>query len=183
MVMTAFWKALYTVGHDAAFLSQTSGGWILEGTAVYRKDDLPAALHYRLDLAPGWETIGGSINGRFGDTLVDHNIRRSGDGWLLDGKVQAGLEGVVDLDFGFTPATNHPQLRRINLGVGDKTQITVAWMDLDSVSLEPLPQIYERLSERAYDYNSPHGPYRATLQIEENGFVRLYPELWEADPS
>ena len=182
MVTTAFWKALYTAGHDTALLSQTNTGWVLEGTAVYLKDALPAALHYRLELAPDWETIAGSIKGRVAGTVVDHDIRRSSDGWLLNGKMQAGLDGVVDLDFGFTPATNHAQLRRMNLGIGDKMQITVAWMDVDSVSLEPLPQIYERVSERAYDYDSPQGPYRATLQLEETGFVKLYPELWQADP-
>ena len=182
MVKTAFWKALYTVGHDAAFLSETSGGWVLEGTAVYLKDALPAALHYRLDLGPDWETIAGSIKGRVAGTVVQHDIRRSSNGWLLNGQVQSGLDDVVDLDFGFTPATNHAQLRRMNLRVGEKTQITVAWMDVDSISLEPLPQIYERVSERAYDYNSPQGPYRATLQLDDTGFVKLYPELWQADP-
>ena len=181
MTTTAFWKALYTAGHDTACLTQTNEGWVLEGTAVYLKDALPTALNYQLSLAPGWETRTGSIKGFLGGAQVNHDIQRDGDGWLLNGKRQGGLEGVVDLDFGFTPATNFAQLRRMDLSVGEKTEITVAWMDVDSVSLEPLPQIYERLSEDTYDYNSPQGPYRATLKLQATGFVRLYPELWEAD--
>lgn len=181
MATTAFWRALYTAGHDAACLSEKAEGWILEGTAVYLKEGVPAALNYHLSLAPTWETITGSIRGRLGCALVSHDIQREGKGWLLNGSWQAGLEGVVDLDFGFTPATNFAQLKRMNLGIGDKTEISVAWMDVDSVSLQPLPQIYERLTQNAYDYNSPQGPYRATLETQATGFVRSYPELWEAE--
>ena len=37
------------------------------------------------------------------------------------------------------------------------------------------------VSERAYDYESPQGPYRARLQIAPSGFVSLYPERWELE--
>ena len=181
MATTAFWRALYTAGHDAACLIETTEGWILEGTAVYLKEGVPAALNYHLSLAPTWETITGSIRGRLGGAQVSHDIQRDGKGWLLNGSRQTRLDGVVDLDFGFTPATNFAQLKRMNLGIGNKAEISVAWMDVDSVSLQPLPQIYERLSQDTYDYHSPQGPYRATLEIQATGFVRLYPELWEAD--
>ena len=181
MVITAFWKALYTVGHDAACLTQIENGWVLEGTAVYLKDAAPAALNYRLNLASDWSTSAGCIKGRVGNSQVNHDIRRDGDGWLLNGKRQRGLEGVVDLDFGFTPATNYAQLRRMALPVGGNAEFSVAWMDVESASLKPLSQIYVRISDRAYDYNSPQGPYKATLQLEENGFVSMYPDLWQAD--
>ena len=181
MVITAFWKALYTVGHDAAWLTQTGDGWVLQGTAVYLKDRTPAALSYRLDLASDWTTIAGSIKGRVGDRQINHEIRRDGDGWLLNGKRQSGLEGVLDLDFGFTPATNYAQLRRLGLEVGGSAKISVAWMDVESLSLESVPQVYSRISDRAYDYNSPEGPYRAILRLDENGFVSLYPDLWQSE--
>jgi hypothetical protein len=179
MVITAFWKALYTAGHDAACLMQTKNGWMLDGTAVYLKNAAPAALNYRLQLASDWTTSSGSIKGWVGNDHINHEIRRDGDGWLLNGMRQSGLEGVVDLDFGFTPATNYAQVRRTALQVGASAEFTVAWMDVESARLEPLPQIYKRLSGRAYDYNSPQGPYNATLQLDENGFVNIYPDLWQ----
>jgi uncharacterized protein len=181
MATTAFWRALYTAGHDAACLTETTEGWSLEGAAVYLKDGATAALSYHLSLAPTWETMTGSIRGRLGGAEVRHDIQRDDKGWLLNGRRQAGLEGVVDLDFGFTPATNFAQLKRMNLGIGSKAEISVAWMDVDSVGLEPLPQIYERLGQDTYDYNSPQGPYRAILELQSTGFVRLYPGLWQAD--
>ncbi len=181
MPIIAFWKALYTVGHDAACLTETNDGWVLEGTTVYLKDAAPVALNYRLDLSPDWATHAGRIKGRVGNGAVNHEIRRDGEGWLLNGKRQSGLEGVFDLDFGFTPATNYAQLRRLALQVGGNAKFDVAWMDVESTTLEPLPQLYKRISDRAYDYNSPQGAYRAILQLDENGFVTLYPDLWQTE--
>ena len=180
MILTAFWKAVYTAGHDAACLTQTDDGWVIEGTAVYLKDTSPAAVNYRLDLASDWTTSAGRIEGRIGDGRVSHEIRRDGDGWRLNGMRQSGLEGVLDLDFGFTPATNYAQLRRMALPVGGNAAFNVAWMDVESASLEALPQVYKRISDRAYDYDSPQGPYRAVLELDDNGFVRSYPDLWQS---
>lgn len=178
MNATALWKAIYTAGHDAASLVQTGGGWRLEGTAAFSKVGVPASVRYALDLDPEWSTRRGSIEGFFGETPVAVQIERTQDRWTLNGIAQESVTGLIDLDFGFTPATNNPQLRRIGLEVGQSTQITVAWMDLGSTVLEPLPQIYRRTGDKAYDYDSPTGPYRATLQIASNGFVRVYPDLW-----
>jgi uncharacterized protein len=181
MTKVALWKTLYTPGHDAACLVQTESGRRLEGTAVYSKDGEPACVRYALELASDWSTRSGAIDGFVGERTVRRRIERDATGWTLDGVRQIGVDNLLDLDFGFTPATNHPQLRRMALGVGQSDRITVAWMDVDSHGLEPLPQVYRRISEHAYDYDSPQGPYRATLQIAANGFVSHYPELWEME--
>ena len=44
-----------------------------------------------------------------------HEIRRDDAGWRLNGVRVEGLEHLVDLDYGFTPATNVLQLSRIAL--------------------------------------------------------------------
>jgi len=183
MHTSAFWRTLYTSGHDAAFLSKCDDGWALAGHAVYLKDGASTALGYRLNLGPNWATRSGAISGHVGGKPVRHDIRKVPDGWLLNGRRQDRLNQVQDLDFGFTPATNFAQLRRMNLANGESSEIVVAWMDVDSTSLEPLPQIYRRVSERSYDYESPQNAYHETLELQPNGFVRLYPGLWEAEPS
>ena len=67
----------------------------------------------------------------------------------------------MDLDYGFTPATNVLQLSRIALKPGQRAEVPVAWFDLDSASLIELPQSYERRSEASYWYEAPTVPYRA----------------------
>ncbi|WP_158266508.1 putative glycolipid-binding domain-containing protein [Allosphingosinicella deserti] len=178
---TAFWKALYTSGHDAGFVRKQTDGWLLTGTAVYLNESKPVAVRYGLDLAADWSTRRGFIDGMIGTEAVEHRIERDERGWRLDGEPQHGLEDARDLDFGFTPATNHPQLKRMALQIGQSARITVAWFDLGCTTLSPLPQIYHRVSEDAYAYDSPQGPYQATLLVADNGFVRDYPELWQME--
>jgi hypothetical protein len=179
MPKTALWRAVYTSGHDAAALFETPSGRRLEGTAVFLKDGEPARVAYALDLASDWSTRAGSVRGFVGRRRVRFRIERAEDRWTLNGVPQDQVRHSLDLDFGFTPATNHPQLRRMGLSIGESKEISVAWLDLDSDRLEPLPQLYRRVDDRAYDYDSPQGSYRATLRIASNGFVSEYPDLWE----
>ena len=99
-------------------------------------------------------------------------------GWRLNGVAVEGLEHLVDLDYGFTPATNVLQLSRIALAPGQRADVPVVWFDFDSASLIELPQSYERRSEMSYWYEAPTVSYRALLEIAPSGFVRSYPGLW-----
>ncbi len=136
------------------------------------------AAAYQVEVDPGWETKRGVISGFFGNRTVQHEIRRDDAGWRLNGVRVEGLEHLVDLDYGFTPATNVLQLSRITLELGQSAEVPVVWFDLDSASLTELPQRYERRSEASYWYEAPTVPYQGLLEIAPNGFVRSYPDLW-----
>jgi uncharacterized protein len=118
---TAFWRRLDTIGTDVARLFQTNAGWRLAGTAVFlhEKTKAPARLDYELELRPNWATTCGLIRGFVGENAVEQSIRRDTTGWHMNGQPLRGLDGVLDLDLGFTPATNFAQVQRISLGVGE----------------------------------------------------------------
>ncbi|MGC4049136.1 MAG: putative glycolipid-binding domain-containing protein [Paludibaculum sp.] len=174
----AIWRRLDTPGHDAASLTAAGEGWLLRGTAVFAQAGGPACVHYSVELDFGWKTIRGRVEGFAGGRTLDHLITRAAEGWTLDGVLVPGLEALCDLDYGFTPATNLQQLRRVAIGVGETAEIRVVWFDVGEPTLVELPQRYERRSESAYWYESPSGPYEALLELAPNGFVRRYPGLW-----
>jgi len=99
----------------------------------------------------------------------------------LNGAIVGGFEQCVDLDLGFTPATNLSQLRRIALPVGQAADVPVAWLDESFGSLEVLEQRYERRTAETYWYEAPRFDYAGLLQVCTNGFVRHYPSLWEEE--
>jgi hypothetical protein len=101
--------------------------------------------------------------------------------WHLDGTPVDGAQDCVDVDFGFTPATNLLLLRRLDLAVGQAADVTVAWLDVPDPALVSLPQHYERRSTHTYWYESPTVAYRALLEMADSGFVRVYPGLWEME--
>ena len=133
------------------------------------------AVAYQVEVDARWETKRGLISGFFGDQTIAHEIRRDNGGWRLNGAAVEGLDHLVDLDFGFTPATNVLQLSRVALKPGQSAEVPVVWFDLDSASLAELPQTYERRSETSYWYEAPTVPYRALARDRSQWLCSILP--------
>lgn len=103
--------------------------------------------------------------------------------WTLNGLVVASLENCIDLDLGFTPATNLLPLRRLDLAEGQSAEASAAWLDVAAGTLAVLPQRYQRRSKTTYWYEAPSVNYAALLEVAPTGFVLRYPGLWEAESS
>jgi uncharacterized protein len=179
---TILWHRLETPGHDACRLIQGDGTWRLEGMAAFLLEGVPACVAYELECDGEWRTREGAVHGWVGSLPLDFRITRTPEGsWTLNGQIVPDLDGCVDLDLGFTPATNLSQLRRVALEVGQAADVPVAWLDVPVGTLQMLHQRYERRTAGTYWYESPRFDYFALLQVNETGFVEKYPELWEAE--
>jgi hypothetical protein len=181
-VASILWRRLDAPGHDACRLEGEESGWRLTGTAVFLENGVPAQLSYHLACDPAWRTQEGQVRGWVGAQVVDVSIVRTATGvWMLDGAVVPGVANCVDLDLGFTPATNAFQLRRLALSEGQAADVPVAWFDVSAAGLEVLHQRYERRGETTYWYEAPRFDYAALLEVTPAGFITLYPGLWEAE--
>jgi len=179
---TILWRRLDAPGHDACRLVDRGDAWRIEGASVFRHDTGPTALVYEVECDCDWRTREGSVNGWVGSCRVDIRITRSSNGlWTLNGQVVPGMQECVDLDLGFTPATNLSQLRRLALPVGQSADVPVAWLDAPFGSLEVLRQRYDHRTAESYWYTAPRFGYAALLRVSASGFVQLYPDLWEAE--
>ena len=87
----------------------------------------------------------------------------------------------MDLDLNFSPSTNLLPIIRLNLEVGQQAEVKAAWLRFPDLKLEPLSQVYEKLSEFKYRYSSRGGDFVTELTVNKLGFVTAYPELWEAE--
>ena len=179
MIDEAFWRRLDKPGHDAAIIEKSGDGWTLTGFAVFAEKGI-TGLRYQVELGRDFATRSARIEGFRDERQFVHDFRRAG-AWYFDGVEIPGLEHLVHLDFGFTPSTNYQQLRRAGLKVGEEADISAAWFDIGETGLVRLPQHYRRVSEDRYEYNSPTASYSGTLELAPNGFVRVYPGLWEMD--
>lgn len=182
MASTILWRRLDVPGHDSCRLEASGDGWALVGTAVFAENGEVARLAYRVACGPTWRTRVGRVEGWIGDRTVDLVVgRTAAGGWSLNGAAVAGLELCVDLDLGFTPATNLFQLRRVALPEGGSADVPVAWLDVEKRTLELLGQRYERRGKLAYWYEAPKYDYAELLEVDAVGFIRRYPRLWEAE--
>jgi hypothetical protein len=182
MEASILWRRLDTPGHDACRLEGSDAGWELDGTAVFLHDGAPAQLAYRVACDLGWHTRQGQIRGWLGARAIEFLVVRTEDGvWTLDGDIVQGLENCIDLDLGFTPATNLQQLRRVALAEGEAADVPVAWLNMPAGTLELLPQHYERRGKATYWYEAPSMNYAALLEVDPAGFIHRYPGLWESE--
>ena len=176
------WRRLDAPGHDACRLEEREAAWALHGTAVFLEDGAAASLEYSIVCDRAWRTRYGTVRGWIGERAVEFHIARAGNGaWTVNAGEVRLPAACLDLDLGFTPATNLTQLRRLGLAKGQATEVDVAWLDSGSGTLEVLSQRYERRTADGYWYEAARFDYAALLEVGPEGFVRRYPGLWEAE--
>ena len=175
------WTRLDVPGSDECALVPRHTGWRVAGVAEFIHAGRPARLAYRVDCDSAWRTTSGEVSGHLGADAFSLVVRRDDAGdWHIDGGAAPLLAGLVDLDLGFTPATNFFPLRRLKLAPGETAMAEAAWLDDADWRVKRLPQRYERRDRTSYWYESPTAGYAGLLRVTDDGFVRDYPGLWTA---
>jgi len=178
----SLWRRLDCPGHDSCCLWKSGDGWQLSGTAIFLFEQKPCLLSYEMNINSNWETRAASISGYVDKSTVALAIARtSNHSWSInDIELQAAAD-CIDLDLGFTPATNLIAIRRLSLAVGARSQAPAAWLDFPDFTLKRLEQYYHRLSHDRYEYTSPDAGYADVLEVDDYGAIMRYPQLWEQE--
>jgi len=166
-------------GHDACQFLPGADGWTLRGSAVFLQHGEVCQLRYEVLADSGFRTREASVTGLVGVRAVELRIRSDGDGtWMAGGVEQPQLAGCMDVDLGFTPATNFLPVRRLGLEIGQQAQAPAAYLAFPELRLEVLGQRYRRVSATGYEYEAPSADYRGTLEFSGQGVIVDYPELF-----
>jgi hypothetical protein len=181
MQPSILWRRLDLEGHDACLLCATEIGWRLNGHALFLHDGRPCSLAYSAECDADWRTCSAGVEGFLGTQTLRYEVERLADGrWILNGAEQAEVAGLVDIDLGFTPATNLLAIRRFDLAVGEATPAPAAYLAFPELRLERLDQNYRRLDDGRYAYAAPKFGYDQVLEASPVGFIVDYPGLWKA---
>lgn len=178
------WRRLDSPGHDACRLEKLETGYQLAGMAAFLESDRICQLKYRVVADHSFQTKSALIEGVVGSREISVSIRAGGARrWRVNGAEQPQLLGCIDLDLGFTPATNLLPVRRLGLRVGQEAEAPAVYLDIPAIKVLVLPQRYKRISRNEYAYESPAHGYRATLQVSRLGAIELYPGVFELERS
>ena len=176
------WRRVAQPGHESARLSFQQGCWSLIGTAVFEHNQQACRLDYRVVCNSAWETLSAKVAGWAGNENVDIDLAvDSARRWQLNGRECPEVADCIDLDLNFSPSTNLLPIRRLGLAVGQEAAVRAAWLRFPSFHLEPLEQLYRRVDVATYRYESAGGRFVADLEVNADGFVIRYPDIWEVE--
>ncbi|MBY8976637.1 putative glycolipid-binding domain-containing protein [Rhodobacteraceae bacterium NNCM2] len=172
------WQRLDIDGRDACRFERRGDGWRLTGAVIAGQGATGAMIRHETGFGADWIPRLMTIDGWSGERSLALRIERDTDGhWSIDGKRCEAIRGCLDIDFGFTPATNTNAIRRLDLREGERAELTAAWLDISDWSLKPLRQSYQRIGPAQYVYRSANGGFEAELEVDGFGLVRHYPGL------
>lgn len=179
------WRRIDVPGNEEARLDQTAGGWRLTGRLEVEEAGVRAKLDYLIECARDWRTRTALVTGSANGAAVRFEFASDGSGhWTLNGSPLPLVEGALDIDLAFTPATNLLPIRRIELAVGARAAVRTAWLRFPELRAEVLEQWYQREAAQVFRYEAlvDGTPFEARLDTDAFGRVLLYEGLWEAEP-
>lgn len=187
---TLIWQGLWRPGAEWCTLDQSEEGWRLAGTALVAVDGAPWQVTYAVGTDARWQTRDVQIAARAGDQPEQHlrltvnearvwRIERGPGQARQPGDDREDIDGLHDIDLGFSPATNTLPLRRLTPDIGESVDVTAVWVRFPELTIEPLPQRYTRRDARRYRYESAGGAFMADLEVDDLGLVIAYEGGWE----
>jgi hypothetical protein len=177
-----FWRRLDVPGHECARLVYHEPFWQLGGTAVFASGGKACRLEYTIACDAAWRTLRADVGGWIGPRRIRFTLVANAQRvWHRDGGACPEVEGCFDVDFAFSPATNLLPIRRLGLKPGQAAPVRAAWVSFPGFEVEPLDQVYRRVSERTYHYEASEGTFTTDLDVNAAGFVTRYPGRCEPE--
>jgi uncharacterized protein len=179
-VSSGLWRWRQGTGLERLELARAEAGWALRGVILATSEGQATEVRYDLFCNESWRTqrVGVRLRDAGGERTLSIEAREGR--WYEGEREKDALRGCLDIDLGWSPSTNTLPIRRLDLAVGQKSGlVTAAWVRFPELALEPLPQEYERLSDRSYRYTSRGGAFRAVLEVDEQGLVIDYEGGWQ----
>jgi hypothetical protein len=183
MKRTVLWHsaALPSMERSTFEFDRNGGGFTIQGTVLTLLGDDPAEIRYVTTCNSEGLTCACAVEILAGEGIRSFRIHVSERGqWIVNGVEAPELSGVNDVDLSFSPCSNTLPVRRLNLPVGEKACIASAWLRFPELDIVRAEQIYTRLSEERYRFETGTGDFRAELIIDDHGIVTTYGDLWQS---
>jgi uncharacterized protein len=177
ILKTLFWKSEEEKSLEHFSLRKEEAHYHLEGT-VFRTYSVPTRIDYKIITFLNWHTyrIEVTVSGATYKNLRIEVTPRQG--WFAKHGMFEAFTGLIDVDLGITPSTNTLPINRLNLNIGNQTELTAVWIQFPKLTMKPLAQRYTRLSKNIYRYENADGSFAADLTVDDLGIVKSYGEIW-----
>lgn len=184
VVRTVTWLSADWNGQETCTLSQLSDGWQLAGRATGAADDQPVSVDYVISTDQTWQTrrVSVTMSTEHPQSHQHCVLERDAQGrWTAQGEdcpPLDAIQGLHDIDIQITPASNSLPINRLDMAIGEGSEVIAVWVRIPEFVVEPLRQRYTRTADRTYAYESNDGDFTATLEVDDLGLVTTYDPGW-----
>ena len=183
MERTVMWSPWDGPGLEHLYLREDHEQIVADGLILGVKDQAPFRVHYEITGDLQWRVRSVHVQLLSGQRQA---LTLHGDGegnWMsAAGEGLAALHGCLDIDISESPFTNTLPIRRTVLRPGESLTLTVVYMAVPELTIEPAQQRYTCLEKTStgglYRYESLSSGFRADLPVDSDGLVLDYPGLF-----
>lgn len=181
--IVARWRDWAGTGLEHLVLQEAPQGIVAEAAVIAASDAGERfALTYRISCDPAWRvrTLEVWLIGSA------QSLHIAGDGagaWTTaTGTPLGALQGAIDVDLAVTPFTNTLPIRRLGLRAGESAEILAAYVSPPDLTVTPNRQRYTCLEPgRRYRYESVDGDFARDVEVDGDGLVVEYPDLFRRE--
>lgn len=172
------WRSLVHGGLEELRIDVGQDSIRVRAAVIGQAGAIPCGVLYEASLRPNWLLESIRLQRTDGVTSV---LRREAGGHWFDRQAEAipALEGCIDIDFEMTPFTNTLPIRRDPPEIGETRRYRVAYIPAETLEPFPVDQIYTRLADRLFRFETADGSFRADIAVDRDGLVLDYPGLFE----
>ena len=177
---TIVWRRLDLPGTEVLRLGVTPVEVRAASTVVSVVRGAPFELHYEVTCDGDWRLRRTQLALTQGREERKLHLRADGAGeWMRgDGQPLPELAGCIDLDIAWSPFTNTLPIRRLQLAVGERADLSVAFVAVPALEVSLARQTYTHVADSGNDsyylYESASG-FHAVLRVDREGVVLDYP--------
>ncbi|HZY47350.1 MAG TPA: putative glycolipid-binding domain-containing protein, partial [Candidatus Bathyarchaeia archaeon] len=146
------WTGIRSPSLDYCCVQREKEGWRFSGTVVAKLRTSPIAARYEIFVDKKFKTQSLVVDETTRGRTIRRKIEFRKGTWFVDGEGRNDLEKCSDVDLEASPCTNTPPIRRSRLKIGQRIDLTAAWVRLPSLKVMPLKQSYERRNAWKYLY-------------------------------
>lgn len=180
LIRDVLWRRVDETSLEHCRLSRVPGAFTLQGSVLTVVDARPFQAQYLVHCRMDWSTHAVHVHTIHGESTRQLRLRRDRDGgWWRNDQRAPEFDDIMDIDLSVTPSTNTLPIRRLALDVRASAGTDALWVRFPTLTLERLRQRYTRLDEHHYSYESGNGSFRADLEVDDEGVVVRYGDLWE----
>ena len=175
------WHGLTDATTENCTVTYAEDGIIVRSEISGQVDTQTVTAEYVIKLDHNWKVMEFQVTAQTGSNPTQcYAMQRDPAGnWKgLSGLDYPEYHGCDYIDITLTPLTNSLPINSLALEIGDEKNINVLYIDIMEHELRIDMQRYTKIDKSKYRFENTNG-FSAKLNVDEDGFVTYYPELFQ----